>query len=144
MAEIDLIPSGKLDRDSDLNALKEGDYSDARNVIYGTGKSGGRGTLKILESIKILPITQTLGTLKATLLASDNTIYALYRTDGTNASIYKIPSTLDSKALVLTYAHAATVDFVPDLKMIGNTLVWNYHGVGTLLYWDVTPTAVRP
>jgi hypothetical protein len=144
MAQIDLIPSGKLDRDSDLNALKEGDYSDARNVIYGTGKSGGRGTLKILESIKILPITQTLGTLKATLLASDNTIYALYRTDGTNASIYKIPSTLDSKALVLTYAHAATVDFVPDLKMIGNTLVWNYHGVGTLLYWDVTPTAVRP
>ena len=144
MAQIDLIPNGKLDRDSDLNSLKEGDYSDARNVIYGTGKSGGKGTLKILESIKVLPITQTLGTLKATLLTSDNAIYALYRTDDTNASIYKIPPTLDSKTLVLTYAHAAVVDFVPDLKMIGNVLVWNYHGIGTLLYWDIIGSTLRP
>ncbi len=132
MAQINLIPSGKLDRDSDLNALREGDYSDARNII----QSGG--VLKILESIKVLPITQTSGTLKATLLSSDNTIYALYRTDSTNASIYKIPTTLDSKTLVLTYAHGAAADFVPDLKMIGNVLVWNYHGTGTMLYWDTT------
>jgi len=138
MAQINLIPTGKLDRDTDLNALKEGDYSDARNIVVGTGKNGGKDTLKILESIKVLPVTQTAGTLKATLLSSDNTIYALYRTDSTNASIYKIPSTLDSKTLVLTYAHAASTGFVPDLKMIGNVLIWNYHASGSMLYWDTT------
>lgn len=140
MAQLNLIPTGKLDRDSDLNALKEGDYSDARNIIVGTGKNGGKDTIKIMESIKVLPITQTSGTLKAVLLSSDNTIFALYRTDSTNASIYKIPTTLDSKTLVVTYAHAVSSDFVPDLKMIGNILVWNYHNVGSLLYWDTTRT----
>jgi len=68
MAQINLIPTGKLDRDTDLNALKEGDYSDARNIVVGTGKNGGKDTLKILESIKVLPVTQTAGTLKARLL----------------------------------------------------------------------------
>ena len=136
MAQVNLIPTGKLDRDTDLNALKSGDYSDARNIIVTTGKNGGKDTIKILESIKVLSITQTLGTLKATLLSSDNNIYALYRTDATNASIYKIPPTLDSKSIVVTYAHAVSVDFTPDLKIIGNVLVWNYHGIGSLLSWD--------
>jgi hypothetical protein len=138
MAQINLIPFGKLDKDSDLNALKEGDYSDARNVIYGTGKNGGKDTLKLLESIKVLPTTQTSGTFKNAFVTSDNTIYALYRTDSTNASIYRIPSTLNSKVLVITYAHGASTDFVPDFKMIGDTLVWNYHGTGSLLYWNTT------
>jgi hypothetical protein len=140
MAQIKLIPTGKLDKDTDLNALREGDYSDARNIIVATGKNGGKDTIKILESIKQLGITQTSGTFKAAFLNSDNVIYALYRTDSTNAAIYKFPATLDSKVLVVTYAHAASTDFTPDFKIIGNTLVWNYHGVGSLLYWDTTRT----
>jgi len=116
MAQVTLIPTGKLDKDTDLNALKEGDYSDARNVIIGTGKNGGKDTIKLLESIKVLPITQTSGTFKSAFVSSDNSIYALYRTDSTNAVIYKIPRTLDSKTLVLTYAHGATTDFTPDIQ----------------------------
>ena len=59
MAQVKLIPTGKLDKDTDLNALREGDYSDARNIIVKGGKNGGADTIKILESIKVLPITQT-------------------------------------------------------------------------------------
>lgn len=140
MAQVKLIPTGKLDKDTDLNALREGDYSDARNIIVKGGKNGGADTIKILESIKVLGITQITGTYKASLVNSDNSIYLLYRTDSTNAAIYKIPSTLDSKALVITYAHAAATDFTPDFKIIGNTLTWNYAGSKPLLYWDVTRT----
>jgi len=140
MAQVTLIPTGKLDKDTDLKALKEGDYSDARNIIIRTGKNGGKDTIKLLESIKVLPITQTSGTFKSAFVSSDNSIYALYRTDSTNAAIYKIPSTLDSKTLVLTYNHAAVTDFTPDFKIIGNILVWNYNGAKSLLYWDTTRT----
>ena len=144
MPKLKLIPTGKLDKDTDLNSLQEGDYSDARNVIIDTGKNGGKDTIKILESIKVLGITQTTGTFKAALVNSDNSIYALYRTDSTNSSIYKYPSTLNAKTLIITYAHAVTTDFQPDFKIIGNTLVWNYVGSKSLLYWDVnrTPPAV--
>jgi len=140
MAQLKLLPTGKLDKDTDLNALREGDYSDARNIVVGTGKNGGKDTVKLLESIKVLGITQTTGTFKNAFVTSDNTIYVLYRVDSTNASIYRIPSTLDSKTLVITYAHGASTDFVPDFKMIGDTLVWNYYGAGVLLYWNTTRT----
>ncbi len=140
MPKLKLIPTGKLDKDTDLNSLQEGDYSDARNIIIDTGKNGGKDTIKILESIKVLGITQTIGTFKAALVNSDNSIYALYRTDSTNSAIYKYPSTLDSKALIIAYAHGVTTDFQPDFKIIGNTLVWNYNGSKSLLYWDVTRT----
>lgn len=48
MAQLKLIPTGKLDKDTDLNALREGDYSDARNIIVATGKNGGKDTIMIL------------------------------------------------------------------------------------------------
>lgn len=145
MAKINLKPTGKLNKDVDLNALPEGDYSDARNIVTGTGKNGGAGTIKIMESIKVLSgITEITGEFKSALINSDGTIFALYYTNSTTASIYRIPSTLDSKALVISYTHGITTDFTPDFKIIGNILVWNYNGVKSLYYWDITRPEGNP
>jgi hypothetical protein len=78
------------------------------------------------------------GTIKASFVHPDGTIYLLYRTDATNASIYKIPATIDNKTTVITYAHSVSSDFKPNLKMLGTSLIWNYHGSGTVLSWDTT------
>ena len=141
MGLISIFPSGGLDRDTDKNMLAQGDYPDARNIIVGTGKSGGKDTVKLLESIKGIALTgvpTATGTFKTAHKAQSGLIYELYRTDSTNAAIYVISASRTTRTLVLSYAHTATTDFTPDLKAIGNNLVWNYYGTGKLLYWDIT------
>ena len=138
MPTFSLFPTGSLNRDADLNTLPKGDYSDSRNIIVSTGKGGGKDTIKVLESIKNIGLSAKTGTLKATHKAPDGKIYILYRTDSTNASIYVVPSTLDSITTVLTYAHGVSTDFEPDLKVIGDNIIWNYYGSGKLLYWLTT------
>lgn len=138
MPTFTLFPTGSLNRDSDLNTLPKGDYSDARNIIVSTGKNGGKDTIKVLESIKNIGLLPKTGTFKYAHKASDGKIYLLYRTDSTNASIYVVPSTLDSITTVLTYAHGVSIDFDPDLKVIGDNIIWNYYGSGKLLYWLTT------
>lgn len=138
MPRLNIIPTGGLNKDDDLNSLPSGDYSSARNIVTSAGKSGGANTIKILESIKDSGISAITGTFKAAHVDPDGNIYALYRTDSTNAAIYLIPSTIDSKTIVITYAHGASTDFTPDIRKIGDILVWNYYGSGSLLYWNTT------
>lgn len=138
MSSVSIFPKGKLNRDSDLNTLPTGDYSDARNIIISAGKNGGADTIKILESIKNIGISAKTGTIKAWHKAPDGKIYLLYRTDSTNASIYMVPTARDSITTVITYAHTVSTDFTPDLKVIGDNIVWNYYGSGKLLYWSTT------
>jgi hypothetical protein len=141
MGLISIFPSGGLDKDTDKNMLAQGDYPDARNIIVGTGKAGGKDTVKLLESIKSIALTgvdDATGTFKTAHKAQSGLIYELYRTDSTNAAIYVISVDRTTRTLVLSYAHTATTDFTPDLKAIGNNLVWNYYGTGKLLYWDIT------
>ncbi|MBK9936749.1 MAG: hypothetical protein IPP05_22185 [Cytophagaceae bacterium] len=140
MSSVSIFPKGKLNRDSDLNTLPSGDYSDARNIVISAGKGGGADTIKILESIKNIGIVAKTGTLKAWHKAPDGKIYLLYRTDSTNASIYVVPITRDAITTVITYAHTVSTDFTPDLKVIGDNIVWNYYGSGKLLYWSTTRT----
>jgi len=66
--------------------------------------------------------------------------------DSTYAYIYRIPTTLDSKTLILSYIHSVTTDFAPDLKVLDSNIVWNYHGTGTPLLFslDGWSTAVTP
>ena len=137
MRKFDLIPTGGLNRDVDVNSLPKGDYVDARNIIISSGKNGGGNSIKVLESIKDVGLDAVSGIEKAWFDNSDGVIYQLYRNGSANSSIYKVSADLSTRTLVLTYPHGVTVDFKPDLKVIGNTLVWNYHGVGTVLYWNL-------
>ena len=136
MAKIQLIPRGKLNKDVDINSLPNGDYSSAKNIVLSTGKAGGDKIVKIYESIKALSIEAITGTLKAAFLDADGTIYALYRKDSTNAYIYKFDSALTTKTKVVEYLHTVTTDFTPDLKKIGDILVWNYYGSGVVISWN--------
>ena len=139
MAKVTLSASGGLNADTDPNILPQGDYVAANNVIIGAGKDGGAGAIKMLESIKTTGISFT-GDVKATFLNSDGSIYVLMRaaSNGTTASIFKIPSSLDSKELVVTYTHGISTDFVPDLKVVGTSVVWNYAEEGTLLSFSLS------
>lgn len=146
MAKISLFPSGSLDLDSDINKLASGDYPDAKNIIVSASKSGGGGTIKMLESIKALPLPTMAGLHKASFKAPSGDIYYLFRTDATTATIYKVAADLSAITTIITYTHTVTVDFVPDLKLIGENIVWNYYGTGQLLYWlsSRTPGASIP
>jgi hypothetical protein len=140
MAKVTLRVSGGLNKDVDPNNLPEGDYVDASNIVFDSGKTGGAGALRLMESFASMGIT-LVGTPRATFQNVDNTIYVLCNNDGGTATIHKIIPSGDSfnASAILTYPHNATdVDMVPDLKVIGNTIVWNYAEGGTVLAYNLT------
>jgi len=145
MAKVSLKATGGLNKDVDPNLLPEGDYTAATNIIFDSGKTGGAGAIKMLESITAAGINFSTHTVKVTFQAADNQIYVLTK-DSTYAYIYRIPTTLDSKTLILSYIHSVTTDFAPDLKVLDSNIVWNYHGTGTPLLFslDGWSTAVTP
>ena len=147
MAKVSLKATGGLNKDVDLNLLPEGDYSDATNIIFDSGKLGGAGAIKMLESISTggVDINFSTHTIKDTHQSADGQIYVL-TVSSTTAYIYRIPTTLDSKVLILSYTHSVTTDFAPDLKVLDNCIIWNYHETGTPLMFslDGWTTAVTP
>lgn len=140
MAKVTLRASGGLNVDVDPNNLPEGDYVSASNIVFDSGKTGGAGALRLMESFASAGITLT-GTPRVTFQNVDNIIYVLCNNTGGTATIYKITPVGDSftSTAVVTYPHNATdVDMAPDLKVIGNTIVWNYAEGGTVLSYDIT------
>lgn len=145
MAKVSLKATGGLNKDVDLNLLPEGDYSDATNIIFDSGKTGGAGAIKMLESISAAGINFGSDIVKDTHQAADGQIYVLTK-NGSTAYIYRIPTTLDSKVTILSYAHSVSSDFAPDIKVLDNCIIWNYHGTGTPLLFslDGWSTTVTP
>lgn len=145
MAKVSLKATGGLNKDVDPNLLPEGDYTAATNIIFDSGKTGGAGAIKMLESITAAGINFSTHTVKVTYQAADNQIYVLTK-DSTTAYIYRIPTTLDSKTLILSYTHSVSTDFAPDLKVLDSNIIWNYYGTGTPLLFslDGWSTAVTP
>jgi hypothetical protein len=140
MAKISLRATGGLNQDIDPNNLPEGDYLSANNIIFDAGKDGGAGAIRTLDSIKTTGLTAISGTIVATAQDTDGSIYVLaYVT--TVASIYKIAvnsstGALVNPALVLSYTHGAAAGLIPDLRIIGDSIVWNYAGDGIpLSFW---------
>lgn len=142
MAKISLRATGGLNQDIDPNNLPEGDYLTANNIVFDAGKDGGAGAIRMLDSIKTTGLTAISGTILDTTQDTDGSIYVLAYVD-TLASIYKIAvnsstGALVNPALVLSYLHGMTVPpaLIPDLRIIGDSLVWNYAGNGTpLSFW---------
>ena len=144
MAKVKLRATGGLNKDVDQDFLPEGDYISASNIVTDTSSSGGAGSIKMLESITSTGVS-FFGNIKATCQDPDGNIYVLERVDNTNASIHKLTTTttlFDTKTTVLTYAHAVSSgsDFDPDLKILGDVLMWNYREEGTLLSYNLTST----
>jgi hypothetical protein len=140
MAKVSLKATGGLNKDVDLNLLPEGDYSDATNIIFDSGKTGGAGAIKMLESISTTGLSfvnGTADTVKATFTNTDGYIYVLTK-NGTSAYIYRIAPTLDTKEKILTYTHEVSTDFTPDLRVLDNCIVWNYHGLGSVLLYSLS------
>lgn len=138
MAKVSLRASGGLNKDFDPNNLPEGDYTSASNIVFDFGKSGGAGAIRLLESIRDSGVSVT--NIKATTQDVDGSIYVL-GDNGTTATIYKIPTTLDSKTTIVTYTHSVVTTFVPDLKVIGTSLVWNYAEEGVVLSFPLSLTS---
>ena len=146
MAKVSLNATGGLNKDVDLNLLPEGDYSDATNIIFDSGKTGGAGAIKMLESITTAGFNFGSDTIKATHQAADGQIYVL-TVNGATAYIYRIPTTLDSKVTILYYTHSVSTDFSPDIKVLDNCIIWNYHATGTPLLFSLdgwTTTVANP
>lgn len=136
MAKVTLRASGGLNYDMDPNNLPEGDYVSASNVIIDTGKDGGAGAMRMTESIKSTGITFT-GTVKTTFQDPSGYIYVLVRSDATTARIYRINDTQTSASEILNYPHTVSSDFLPDLRVIGDMILWNYYGTGTVLSYSI-------
>jgi hypothetical protein len=146
MAKVSLKATGGLNKDVDPNLLPEGDYTAATNIIFDSGKTGGAGAIKMLESITTAGFNFGSDTIKATHQAADGQIYVL-TVNGATAYIYRIPTTLDSKVTILSYLHIVTVDFAPDIKVLDNCIIWNYYANGTPLLFSLdgwTTTVVNP
>lgn len=148
MAKKNFIASGGLDKDTAVQYIKEGDWIDAKNINIETGNEGGSYAVKNIHSYTRL--AQSLegsltGGVKVIAAVSDNDgiLYVLLRNE-TEAIIVKI--LLDNTFVELVkYNHQiniATSDFDPDIKIIGEVLVWNYYGNGVPLSWVVTRTGV--
>jgi hypothetical protein len=137
MAKVTLRATGGLNLDVSPNNLQEGDYIDASNIVFDTGKDGGAGPIRMFESIKTTGISFT-ETVVESFQNFDGKIYVLVN-GGTTASIYELPNptTSTTKTLVLTYTHGIITDFTPDIKVIGSTIVWNYAESGTILSYPL-------
>lgn len=142
MAKISLRATGGLNQDVDANNLPVGDYLTANNIIFDSGKDGGAGAIRMMDSIKTTGLTAISGTIVDTAQDTDGSIYVLAFVT-TVASIYKIgvnssTGALENPILVLSYTHGVpmTNGLIPDLRIIGDSLVWNYAGNGTpLSFW---------
>jgi hypothetical protein len=142
MAKISLRATGGLNQDIDPNNLPEGDYLSANNIIFDAGKDGGAGAIRMLDSIKTTGLTAISGTIVATAQDTDGSIYVLAYVS-TVASIYKIAvnsstGALVNPTLILSYLHGMAVPptLIPDLRIIGDSIVWNYAGDGIpLSFW---------
>ncbi len=138
MAKVSLKATGGLNLDVDPNNVQDGDYIDASNIVFDTGKDGGAGTIRMLESIKTANISFTENVVE-TFQNFDGKVYVLVN-GGTTASIYELPTptTSTTKTLVLTYTHGIITDFTPDIKVIGTTIIWNYAESGTIMSYPLS------
>lgn len=136
MPKNNFISSGGLNKDADKYYFPKGDYIDAKNIVVETGKEGGAGSTKTMNSISAVNVTLTAGltnpVIKASARDNNDNIYVLVKGD-TKAKIYKI--TGSTATLVVTYTHAVTTDFDPDINIIGDVLIWNYREGGVPLSW---------
>ena len=137
MAKVLLKATGGLNADVDANVLPEGDYTDANNIIFDSGLTGGAGAIKIIEAITSTGIALTGETIKATFLHTTGEIFVLSKDNAGSAYIRKINATLTSVANILNYVHGVGTDFTPDIKVIDNCIVWNYCKSGSVLLYSL-------
>lgn len=140
-----LRATGGLNKDVESYLLPQGDYIDANNIVLDTSISGGAGAVKTIENISqvaSLPTGLTNPQVKAAVVDNLGVLYVLVKGD-TYAKIFQ---QVEGGIFIekVKYTHSVTTDFVPDLKIVGDVLVWNYHLNGTPLSWYVerTPTTI--
>ena len=137
MAKVLLRATGGLNADVDANVLPEGDYTDANNIIFDAGLTGGAGAIKILEAISTTGVSFTGETIKATFLHTTGEIFVLSKDNAGVAYIRKINAALSSSTAILNYTHSVSTDFTPDIKVIDNCIVWNYCKSGSVLLYSL-------
>jgi hypothetical protein len=132
-----LRATGGLNKDVDKYLLPKGDYIDANNIVLDTSASGGAGSLKTMEAIKTVKSFAsglTNPVVKAAVVDNLGVLYILVKGD-TYAKIFEYTEGDTTFTEKVKYTHDVTTDFTPDLKKVGDVLVWNYHDNGTPLSW---------
>ena len=138
-----LRATGGLNKDVDKYLLPQGDYVDANNIVLDTSISGGAGSLKTMEAIaqvKSFATGLTNPVVKAAVVDNLGVLYILVK-GNTYAKIFKYTEGDTTFTEKVKYTHSVTTDFTPDLKKVGDVLVWNYHLNGTPLSWYINRTA---
>lgn len=141
-----LRATGGLNKDVEKYLLPQGDYIDANNIVLDTSVSGGAGSLKTMEAItqvKSFASGLTNPVVKAAVVDNLGVLYILVKGD-TYAKIFEYTEGDTTFTEKVKYTHAVTADFTPDLRKVGDVLVWNYHNNGTPLSWytERTPKTV--
>ena len=137
-----LRATGGLNKDVEKYLLPQGDYIDANNIVLDTSVSGGAGSLKTMEAIsqvKSFASGLTNPVVKAAVVDNLGVLYILVKGD-TYAKIFEYTEGDTTFTEKVKYTHAVTTDFTPDLRKVGDVLVWNYHENGTPLSWYTART----
>ena len=137
-----LRATGGLNKDVEKYLLPQGDYIDANNIVLDTSVSGGAGSLKTMEAIaqvKSFASGLTNPVVKAAVVDNLGVLYILVKGD-TYAKIFEYTEGDTTFTEKVKYTHAVTTDFTPDLRKVGDVLVWNYHNNGTPLSWYTART----
>ena len=137
MAKVLLRATGGLNADVDANVLPEGDYTNANNIIFDAGLTGGAGAVKMIEAISSTGLSFTGETIKTTFLHTTGEIFVLSKDNAGVAYIRKINAALSSTTAILNYTHSVSTDFTPDIKVIDNCIVWNYCKSGSVLLYSL-------
>ena len=125
------VPNGGLNQDMEEFFLPKGDYIDAKNIVIDAGNKGGASAIKKIEGVA--SVDSYSGTIKA-VTETKEVIYFVTR-HGNTARIYKLANSEVTE--LLNYQHSILVadDFSPDIKVLGDVVVWNYYKGGTPLSW---------
>jgi len=138
-----LRATGGLNKDVEKYLLPQGDYIDANNIVLDTSKTGGAGAVKTMEAIaevKSFASGLTNPVVKSAVVDNLGVLYILVKGD-TYAKIFQYTEGDATFTEKVKYTHSVTTDFTPDLRKVGDVLVWNYHLNGTPLSWFVNRTA---
>lgn len=141
------IASGGMNQDDAPLFVPEGDWKSARNISLGITKGGLDNTISLVDSVDSVASANTGTTLssptaKGAVTDSEGRVYILMA-DSAYGKIVRLNADNSVTLILDRYDHGSCSLSYGKIVLIGDILVWNYHGEGTPLSWLTTRSSVN-
>jgi hypothetical protein len=143
-----LFAQGGMNKDHDLSVFPDGDYRDARNVVFAEGIQGEGGVFRKLEGFANIVLEDPQGHLTsdnkkiidAVVDSEEKFIYYLLAASNRATIVQHEISSGINLTIVPSYQHEGCTLADASLTTIGDMLYWNWIGAGRPMSWYIPRT----